>query len=439
MITHNVKVGLAVLLGIAILVFALRFVSGDKFKKETTYELEVVFDNVQGLGPGAKVWLSGVEIGKVQEVLLREDGKAVLKLFIAEEYQIRRDAEFTIKVGFLKDTILSIKNPDITPAKLTYYKPGDTILKTKTPATLDDLVVESHRALTQVNDMLVSVKEIVGDDTMKQNIFETVENVRLTTEEAHEFARIIKELGAYNQDNVNITVANIRDLTEKLNEVAGNVDALITNANDVAGDPVVKANIKDSIESLKATLDNLEEASASIKDLVTDEEINQDLRQTIKSTRHTMENADKALSGLSKTAKLINETEVKPSFEFRYDTGVEKYHADMNLRLIPPDSKTSYLIGFDDLGEDSNTNLMLGVRGSVPDLWYYFGIKKGKLGIGAEWKKLPWFYKAELNDPNDLRLNLRFGKRLFEDSFLMFGWESVFKRDSMSIGVLQQY
>ena len=97
------------------------------------------------------------------------------------------------------------------------------------------------------------------------------------------------------------------------------------------------------------------------------------------------------------------------------------------------------LIGLDGLGEDSNTNLMLGVRGSVPNLWYYFGIKSGKLGAGAEWERLPWFYKAELADPNDLRFNLRFGKKLFENSFLMFGWESVFKRDSMSIGVLQQY
>lgn len=439
MITHNVKVGLAVVLGIAILILGLQFVGGDKFKKETTYELEVVFDNVQGLGPGAKIWLSGVEIGKVQEVLLREDGKAVLKLFIAEEYKIRRDAEFTIKVGFLKDTILSIKNPDIRPAKLSYYQPGDTILKTKAPATLDDLVVEAHRALTQVNDMLGSVKEIVGDDTMKQNIFETVENVRLTTEEAHEFARIIKELGAYNQDNVNITVANIRDLTDKLNTVADNVNTLITNANDVAGDPVVKANIKDSIQSLKDTLDSLEATTDSIEELITDDEVKQDLRDTIKSTRHTMDNADKAISGFSKAVTTINETEVKPSFEFRYDTGEAKYHADMNLRLIPPDSKTSYMVGLDGLGEDSNTNLMLGVRGSVPDLWYYFGIKSGKLGAGAEWERLPWFYKAELTDPNDLRFNLRFGKKLFENSFLMFGWESVFKRDSLSIGVLQQY
>ena len=437
--THNLKVGLVVLTGIVLLIVAMQFVGGEKFTPKNTYQLDVVFDNVQGLGPGAKVWLSGVEIGKVEQVVLRSDGRAVLKLLIGNEYKIRRDADFTIKVGFLKDTILSIKNPEIKPAKIAYFKDGDVVKRTTAPATLDDLVGEAHRALGQVNDMLTSVKQIVGDDTMKQNIFETVENVKLTTESAKEFAEVIKLIGESNRENVNVTIGNIRDLTDKLNDVAGNVDMLIANANDIAGDPAVKGNIKEAVASLKDALAHLEETTESVKDLITDDEVQQDLRDTIKSTKRTMDNADQALSGFSKAIKTVNETEVRPSFDFRYDNREDLYHADMNLRLYPPDAKTSYLVGLDDLGEDSRTSLMLGVRGNDPGLWYMFGIKSGKLGLGAEWETDKYYYEGELIDPNDLRLNLRIGKPILPDSYLMLGWESAFKRDGISIGVKQKY
>lgn len=437
--THNVKVGSAVLIGIAILVAALSFVGGERFTKKNTYKLNVVFENVQGLTPGAKIWLSGVEIGKVDQVELRPDGKAELKLVVGKEYKIMDGAEFTIKVGLLKDTILSIKNPDIVPAKITYLKDNDTVTKTSAPAALDDLVSEAHRALGNVNDMLLSVKEIVGDDTMKQNIFETVENVNKTTYETLEFAKMLKDAGMDNRANIDRTIYNIAALTDKLNVTAQSIDALVSHANDVAGDPKLKEEIKQAVTNLNSSLANIDETTKALKDIVTDKEIQSDLKDTIKSTKSTMQSADVALSGFSKMVKTINGTEVKPAFEFRYNNRENKFHADMNLRLLPPEKNVSYIVGLDDLGEHGNTTLMLGVPGGLPGLWYRFGVKSGKLGIGADWDRDKYYYEGDLINPNDLHCNLRVGKKLNKNLYGIGGWEGAFKENGISMGFLQKY
>lgn len=439
MLTHNVKVGLAVVVAIVILIVTLQFVGGEKFTAGNTYQLKVVFDNVQGLSPGAKVWLSGVEIGKVEEVVLRDDGKAELNLRIGQQYQIRRDAEFNIKVGFLKDTILSISNPTVRPAKLAYYKSGETISKTRSPSTIDDLVIESHTALKQVNDMLASVKQIVGDDTMKQNIHETVENVRLTTEQIYAFAQVLKDIGTSNQAEVDAIIANIEALTIDLIASAEQADRLLAHANDVAGDPKVKSDIKAAIDNLNASMSNVEEATKAVKDIVTDDELKEDLKQTIKSTRRTMENADTALAGVRRAVDTLNNTEMSPSFEFRYNAREDKYHADMNMRLYPPDPDVSYILGLDDLGDNANTNLMLGVRAAYPGMWYRLGIKSGKLGLGADLEKGDLFVESDLIDPNDLRFNLRVGHQVQPNRYVMLGWEEALKRDGISLGFLQKY
>lgn len=439
MLTHNVKVGLAVVAAVVIVLITMRFVGGEKFTEDNTYTLKVVFENVQGLSPGAKVWLSGVEVGKVEEVVLRDDGRAVLNLRIGEKYQIRRDAEFNIKVGFLKDTILSITNPDVRPVKLEYFKSGDTITKTRTPSTLDDLVGEAHKALKQVNDMLASVKQIVGDDTMKQNVHETVENVRMITEQIYDFATVLKQVGVQNQAEIDSIIANINVLTANLIKTSEKADMLLANVNDVAGDPEVKQDLKQAIDNLEATMANLEETTDSVKKLITDEELNQDLKQTIKSTRRTMENADTALAGVRRAVDTVNNTEVKPSYQLRYNTRENKYHADMNLRMYPPDPSVNYLIGLDDLGENSNTTLQLGVRGALPGMWYRLGIKSGKLGMGADYEKDDIYMEGDLLDPNDLEFNLRVGKELQPNRYLLMGWEEAFKNDGLSIGFMQKY
>lgn len=439
MATHYFKVGLGILIAIAILVTGYRLVQEFKLTKRNSYNLYVVFDNVQGLSAGNAVWLSGVKIGKVDSITLMPDGKAELTLKIENKYKILKGSQFSIKVGFLEDKILSIEKPGKVAPPYKYIKPGTRIVKTRAPVTIPDLVEQANIALGQINVILARARALTENDQIQQNIIGITENVRKTTEEIMVFAKMIRETGADNRENIDSIIANVDRLTENLIGTSQKLDEILANVNDIVGDPQMKQDIKDTVAGLKESVENIKETVQSIRDLATDKQVQDDLKGTIKSTKATMENADVAVSSFTKMIRAINETEIKPDFEFRYEHGADDFFADMNLRIFPPSSDVYYLFGFDDLGESSSTNLQFGVKGPLPDSWYRVGIKSGKLGLGFEYQKKEIFYEGELVDPNDLQFNLRVGRGITENTFVITGWEGAFKRDALSIGVLQRY
>ncbi len=441
MFSHYFKVGVGILAAVAILFAGYTKVQENRMKKGEGYQLRVVFDNVEGIDVGNAVWLSGIKIGSVKKMTLRPDGRVLLNLEIDKKYKIHKGSNFTIRVGVLEDKVLSIEKPEELKPPYEYYKPNALITNSHSPATLQSLVEQADKAMSEVNAILANTHEIVESDQLKNDILTATANIARTTQEAAEFAKMLKETGAANRGHIDATLQNIDRLSKNFIATSEKLDQLIAHANDVVGDEKFKQDVKDIADELKLTMENLKETTKSFRDMATDEEIKKDVKETIKSTRATMENADVALSGFSKMVHAINDTQVKPDFEFRYEGKDDQYYADMNLRIFPPSSDVYYLLGFDDLGEASTTNLQLGVHGGRPDTWYRFGIKSGKLGIGMEGqnRKQTIYYEGELVDPNDLQLNMRIGRTLSKNTYFLTGWEKAFKKDSLSVGVVQRY
>ena len=81
----EIKVGLFVFIGLALLaVLLIQFSKGASLFRGT-YELRLNASNVGGLQQRAKVLLSGVPVGSVSDIQLADDGKSVtilLKIYI---------------------------------------------------------------------------------------------------------------------------------------------------------------------------------------------------------------------------------------------------------------------------------------------------------------------------------------------------------------------
>src|SRR5258706_6822426 len=106
----ELKVGLFVLIGLAVLgVLLLQFSKGLTFFRGT-YQVRLRAGNVGGLKPRSYVLMSGVQVGTVSDITLAPDGKSVtifLKIF--KNYVIHKDARFIIEQsGFLGDQYVSI-------------------------------------------------------------------------------------------------------------------------------------------------------------------------------------------------------------------------------------------------------------------------------------------------------------------------------------------
>src|SRR5437667_3682760 len=92
------KVGLFVIISLALAAALIM-----KFRKRsslfvTTYELRLKTSNVGGIQPGAGVLMAGVPIGSVASIDLDPSGRAViLHVRILGRYRVHGDALFTIQ------------------------------------------------------------------------------------------------------------------------------------------------------------------------------------------------------------------------------------------------------------------------------------------------------------------------------------------------------
>lgn len=439
MFSNTVKVGLATLSGLVLLGYIIFFLNEGRspIGEKKGYQFKVMFDDVKGLPKGSEVRLAGVKIGEVKDISLSNNGKAVVTVFITAKKKIKKNAIFSIELGLFQDKSLIIREPITKFSK--FLKNGD-ILKERSiaPSSLDDLMLSAKDAAAQLNKLLASFNDIISNKQLKENILITTKNIVRTTDEAANFAESMKDVGITNKETINATIKNIHQLSQNFNEIADSVKTLVNNTNDIAGDEEIKNQIKTIVASLNTTMANMEEISQSLNDILSDGSVKRDIKSTIAETRDMISNSGLTVKGISKVVQSLNETEIHPSFEFRYHTDMKKYFADMNLKFLPPSRTVYYLLGLDDIGENSTTNLQLGVESGL-QTWFRFGLRGGKLGIGYERVDGNYYYEGDLLDPNDLQFNTRVGKRLSPTLYFMLGAEDLFGNELLSFGLLQRY
>jgi phospholipid/cholesterol/gamma-HCH transport system substrate-binding protein len=105
---------------------------------DDSYPLFARFTSVTGLRPGSLVYLSGIEVGRVERLSMdQENQRAVVEMRIKKDIKIYDDAIAAIKTeGLIGDMHLSI-DPGGAGGCLN---PGETITETQPPLDIAELV-----------------------------------------------------------------------------------------------------------------------------------------------------------------------------------------------------------------------------------------------------------------------------------------------------------
>lgn len=108
------------------------------FLSDTNYSLFARFTTVSGLRAGSLVYISGIEVGRVERLTMdQENQKAVVELRVKNGIKIYDDAIASIKTeGLIGDMHLSI-DPG---GGGTLLKAGGTITETQPPLDITDLI-----------------------------------------------------------------------------------------------------------------------------------------------------------------------------------------------------------------------------------------------------------------------------------------------------------
>ena len=131
-ISKEVRVGLMAILAIALLIFGYNFLKGKNLLGDSR-TFYAVYDQVEGLSPSSAVTISGLQIGSVTSIKIREDAKLTVTMNVKNKFP------------FSKSSVAKIYGGDLIGGKTIAIVPN---LKDKTKAVSGDTLVWRNRSWT---------------------------------------------------------------------------------------------------------------------------------------------------------------------------------------------------------------------------------------------------------------------------------------------------
>ena len=227
--SKNIRVGLFVLIGTALLIVALYLIGSKQNLFGSTFTLKAQFYNVNGLMAGNNVRFTGIDVGTVESVEIINDTTVSVTMIIEDKVQ-----------EFIKKNAVAIVGTDgLMGNKLV------NIIPTDGPAEgVED------------GDMLLS-RNPVGTDDMMRTLNITNENVKEITEE---IKLIVQKLNSPNSlwsilmdtivaENVKQAIVNIKVTGERTALITGDLNRIVKHVREGKG--IIGALVTDTAFSSK--------------------------------------------------------------------------------------------------------------------------------------------------------------------------------------------
>jgi phospholipid/cholesterol/gamma-HCH transport system substrate-binding protein len=245
----EMKVGLFVLAG-SLLFGAALFLLGD-YSFQSYYTVYAEFSDVAGLPDKATVKLSGVEVGKIKTIYLKED-KVVVQLAIREGVKIYRGAKFAVgSTSVIGSKFLQVDQG--VPAQ-GVVQAGETVVG-------EEIVPLDKAVARAVASMEALVSDIRGEGKLTKSLQEILDNLRDITAN-------VNDLVANGQPHAEKAMERMDSITARLDSMLTKTDEImgkINRGDGVAGALVSDARMKDNVS---AAITNLRDASASAKEVL---------------------------------------------------------------------------------------------------------------------------------------------------------------------------
>ena len=176
---------------LSVIIFSI----GNFYSVKRGYNLDVVFSFANGIGIGAPVRYSGVQVGEVQEINIYFDEKenkplVRLTVWVSQNTWINENAKASINtLGLLGEKYLEIA-PGTRDARL--LQKGDT-LRGQDPISTEELARSTKELIEKIATLTESINKIVGDDSLRTSLKNTVGNIETLTGDLRDFLYYAKQ------------------------------------------------------------------------------------------------------------------------------------------------------------------------------------------------------------------------------------------------------
>jgi phospholipid/cholesterol/gamma-HCH transport system substrate-binding protein len=246
--------GMFVIAGAALLVFALYFIGSRQNLFGSSFMLKVRFHNVNGLMEGNNVRFAGIDVGTVGAVDIENDSTVIVTMVLEERMRrfLRRNSIASVGTdGLMGNKLVNINSSGSPGEAVT---DGD-VLESLRPIEMDEMV----RTLSVTNDNVMVVTRnlrVITDNISNRNSFwhlladtSLAQDVRNSVSDFRSSAR-----------NTSILTGNVRDISGHIRSGRG-IGALIR-------DSVSPGRLRAAVASLQGVADSAGRIASGISSLV---------------------------------------------------------------------------------------------------------------------------------------------------------------------------
>ncbi|MCX7941437.1 MAG: MlaD family protein [Endomicrobia bacterium] len=367
----EIVVGLFLFVGLMIFGISIFIIKDIRLQKG--YRLNLYFDDVGNLAERAWVRMRGVKIGRVERINI-EDNKARVVVWIDGDVKLYKGSRAKIS----STGVLGIKYVEMIQGKILEerLKDGDAIYETESIVSIDDAINEGINSLKKFGDLLSRLSK---EEDLGVRIFSIINNIESLTKKID---------SALNEQQLRQTVTNF--------EVAGkNLSEFLSNTKDDL--KVATLELRQISEKLNEVVDNIRSTQTIAGVIISDKESGKKVAETLSTLKDVTMKADKTLNR-------INMFTTYWDYRLRYDNKAQLVRSDVGIEVYPKPSKYYYLsvnnISAEEQVSFEKVNaLSLGIGGCFYDKFvFYGGLIRSYGGLGA--KLFPLGYKSKLLEFN---------------------------------------
>jgi phospholipid/cholesterol/gamma-HCH transport system substrate-binding protein len=307
------KVGFFFLFGMIVLGIMLEI--GEKWNPfEQKIRYTTYLTSITGLKVGDPVRLSGVDVGKIDEITII-DNRIRIDFEVKPGTKIKTDSEASLRLtNLLGGQFLGISFGSLAAPLLP---PGGTV-KGKDVANID-IIVDNVSDLTKDAKVLITnlnknQEEVMGKisallDENRGNLRGAIANLNSITGKFDRgegsLAMLLNDNALY--DNANEATASLKKITDKIARGEGSIGKLVNDDafyNDAKG---AVAGINDSMKDVREIVGKINRGEGSMGKLVNDESLYTELRDASKNIK---EITRKINEGEGTIGKLVNDDKI---------------------------------------------------------------------------------------------------------------------------------
>ncbi|MCF0210022.1 MAG: MCE family protein [Bacteroidales bacterium] len=250
------QIGLIGLATIIILIVGVSFLKGKTlFSGQQTYY--AIYDNVQGMHESNYIYCNGLKVGYVAKItpMSKKNDKFLVKISVDKNIEIPVDSKLTLySDGLLSGMALKIEAGQSSKM----LNPKDTLIgrvEQGLMSSVEPMMGNLSSILARIDTLTYTLNRTI-DQQSSQNIKSTLANINSISERLDNMAKNVDGLIAQDKQKLDKIVSNVESITANIannNEAITNIISRFDNITDT----IQKNNIGQTLASVNSSLQNL--------------------------------------------------------------------------------------------------------------------------------------------------------------------------------------